>query len=178
MKVLLREAVDPEERKIRLRKLLDYSKKKREAGRMANDRQQELDRVHRNAHIFGTEANNAMGAKHRLWSQGQRARAILQKFTGKDYRHDSLDWYGGNTGLGIGRHSWKRRADAHATLRAHHYGKSHRGLVMSSRDKAKVRGRWLNRVRWHDINAQHRTKDYEPSFLNHQLAAYRKGKEQ
>lgn len=148
---VLIEAVDPEERKLRLHGLLQYSSKMRDLGRMAREWKQGWDRSHGNTSKSssheGSLGNDAQRKQYDYLHRGVRARAIIQKFTGKDYKVDSLDWSGGNIELGSGRPSWKRKADAHVALRQYTYGRHRRGLVMPTRDKSVFKGNWLRRVR-------------------------------
>jgi hypothetical protein len=60
--------------------------------------------------------NKIKTAQHDAWTKGMKARAIVQKYTGKDHRIGTYDWFGG-TGKSNERHSWKRRRDAYQELR-------------------------------------------------------------
>jgi len=117
------ESVDPESRKLRLKNLLTYADKMRKDGRMAREtlHQWQGSNPHQDASIFdhnkGLHTGNKIKiAQYAAWTKGDRARAIVQKYTGKDHKVGTYDWYGG-TGKSNERHSWKRRRQAYEYLR-------------------------------------------------------------
>lgn len=150
------EAVDPEDRKIRLKKLLAYSDKKRDAGRMAADFARDWDQKHAGTtlhssygHGFnidkfpdGSPGHKAVTAKYKLLGQGLKARAIIQKHTGIDHRADgALDWSGG--GKLASRPTLKNKAAAYIQLRMMRQNKSGSGLSLKTAT-SKAR-KWITR---------------------------------
>jgi hypothetical protein len=96
MKFHVVEVVNPTHRAARLQKIAGYEYAARMRARASRLRADDLDRVHGNKHWQGTPANRAMRRFYKLGGIAQRARAILQKHTGKDYNVRSLDWWGGS----------------------------------------------------------------------------------
>ncbi len=146
MRFLVLEAVDPEERKLRLKKLLQFAARQRKAGRTGREHAHALDKE--TGGLRGDQpADHATHAAYAHWTRGQRARAIVQKHTGRDYHATSLDWTRG------GRRARPRpisnRRDAVKVLRRDRY-KRVLGLHGTGASQRKISGatnRWLARFK-------------------------------
>ena len=150
MRVYILEAVDPESRKVRLRGLLTYADKMRKGGRLAREtlHQWSASNPGKDASIFDYDkglhtGNKIKIAQYDAWTKGARARAIVQKYTGKDHRIDAFDWHGG-TGKANERHSWKRRRQAYEYLRRNKAERRGSASIMPRSTFRRLGAAWLN----------------------------------
>lgn len=124
MKVYL-EAVDPEDRKVRLKKLLVFGQRQREVGRLAREHGNQDKQYHH-------------------WKKGARARAIVQKYTGKDHHADSYDWSGGHK-KPAERSSNDRKKLAFKVLRQSRHERNNPGQIMRKHKMGRLVGAWARR---------------------------------
>ncbi len=145
MRVLLLEAVDPEDRKVRLKKLIDYAHKQRMNGRLARDTRGDWDQANGNkSHMATTMGGKMMDAQYTAWKKGSKARAIVQKHTGIDHRIDAYDWSGGGKGPRK-RPSLKNKIAAYKELRTRNAEK--RGIRIPKRKLSSIANKWIAKRR-------------------------------
>ncbi len=150
MRFLVLEAVDPEERKLRLKKLLQFAHQKRMAGRKASAHAIAMDRT-RPWTDPAREVDQKQVGKH--YGKARRARAIAQKHTGKDLSVDRNDWNARDPKTRSHKRPLGNRRAAVKVLRADRFARTrHLGLHDFPRAKLKTAasaaaGNWIKRFK-------------------------------